>query len=75
MVTIRPHSYGDNGNIVHDILASRSDIPIAEAQIPDLWHIAQEQENPAHKAAIMNTWHMAHEMLTLLQAEAATRDH
>ncbi len=33
-----------------------------DINIPDLWHIAMAQKNPAAKQAIIDTWHIAHAM-------------
>ncbi len=35
----------------------------SQIQIPDLWHIAQNQEDPSDKEKILEVWHLAHDLL------------
>lgn len=37
--------------------------------IPDLWHIANNQDDPKDKEKILEVWHLAHDLLRHIREE------
>ena len=58
--------------------SSRREVPVAEMQIPDCWHVAMATAKGLGRDTILDTWHLAHDyrdkVLRLSEARASTTD-
>jgi len=51
---------------------ARREVPLAEVQVPDLWHTGQwlkEQGCPKAGEAVLECWGLAHDLLANLRGE------
>lgn len=42
-------------------------VDVEKIQVPDLWHIAMDQDDVNAREQILQTWHLAHDLLRVLR--------